>query len=87
MSCYLTNKVVEQLRIGNKAYIAKKLVNIGGGRSEDIPLSQAVRVLTADLIRLKRMAYFADGFKTLANEQGIDIAGKRHIHLSCLAFP
>ena len=68
--------------MGNQSYVAKKLVNVGGGRSEDILLPKAVSVLTADLIRLKRMAYFADQFKELARDQGVDIAGK--ICISCL---
>ena len=62
--------------MGNQSYVAKKLVNVGGGRSEDIPLSNAVNVLTADLIRIKRMAYFAEKFKTLASDRGVPIAGK-----------
>lgn len=33
-------------------------------------------MLTADLIRLKRMAYFATKFKLAALDQGIDIAGQ-----------
>ena len=49
---------------------------MGGGRSEEIPLSKAVNVLTADLIRLKRMGYFAEKFKTLAYDRRVDIAGK-----------
>nr|VWP01454.1 Lmo1883 protein [Ganoderma boninense] len=69
-----TTKDVFGLRIGNKPYVAKKVINIGGGRSEDILLPKAVSVLTADLIRLKRMAYFADQFKELARDQGVDIA-------------
>ena len=62
--------------MGNQSYVAKKLVNVGGGRSEDIPLSRAISVLTADLIRIKRMAYFVEKFKALAYDQAIDIAGK-----------
>nr|VWP02366.1 APH domain-containing protein [Ganoderma boninense] len=69
-----TKDIFGQLRIGNKPYVAKKLVNIGGGRSEEIPLSKATTVLTADLIRIKRMAYFAGKFKVLAYDQGVDIA-------------
>ena len=53
---------------------------MGGGRSEEIPLSKAINVLTADLIRLKRMAYFAEKFKDLACDHGVQIAG-RILHL------
>ena len=51
-------------------------MNVGGGRSEEIPLSKANAILTADLIRIKRMAYFAEKFKAVAYDQGVDIAGK-----------
>lgn len=64
-----------QLQIGGQAYVAKKLVNVGSGRSEDIPISQAINVLTTDLIRLKRMDYFAKKFKSLTLDEGIDISG------------
>ena len=71
---------IEQLRIGTESFVAKKLVNIGGGRSEELPLSKTISVLTADLIRIKRMAYFADKFKTVIQDHGMHIAGKmRHI--------
>ncbi|KAI1788424.1 hypothetical protein LXA43DRAFT_1091785 [Ganoderma leucocontextum] len=69
-----STKDVFGLRIGHNSYVAKKLVNAGGGRSEDIPLSKAVSILTADLVRLKRMAYFADKFRAFAYDQGVDIA-------------
>ena len=37
-------------------------------------------MLTADLIRLRRMAYFVEKFKTLAYDFGMDIAGaNRHL--------
>ncbi|PIL33491.1 hypothetical protein GSI_04114 [Ganoderma sinense ZZ0214-1] len=68
------SKDVFGLRIGTQSYVAKKLVNTGGGRSEEIPISQAINVLTADLIRLKRMAYFAEKFKAFAYDQGANIA-------------
>ena len=75
----LLNGVIEQLRIGTESFVAKKLVNIGSGRSEELPLSKAISVLTADLIRIKRMAYFADKFKAVADDQQTHIAGKmRH---------
>ena len=48
---------------------------MGNGRSGDIPVSQCISVLTAELIRLKRMAYFAQKFKSLTLEEGIDVAG------------
>ena len=65
-----------QLRIDGNAYVAKKLVNVGSGRSNHIPISQAVSLLTADLIRLRHMAYFAGKFQLDALDQGIDIAGE-----------
>ena len=49
---------------------------MGGGRSEEIPLSKAINVLTADLIRLNRMAYFAEKFKTRSYDHGVDIVVK-----------
>nr|VWO98094.1 Lysyl endopeptidase (EC (Protease IV) (PvdS-regulated endoprotease) [Ganoderma boninense] len=61
-------------RFSNQSYIAKKLVNVGSGRSDDIPLSKAVSILTADLIRVKHMAYFAEKFKALAYDHGVDVA-------------
>ena len=64
-----------QMQIDSQPHVAKKLVNVGSGRSRNIPVSQAISVLTADLIRLKRMAYFAQKFKSLSLEEGIDIAG------------
>ena len=68
-----------QLRIDGKEYAAKKLVNIGNGRSNCIPISDAIENLTADLIRLKRMAYFASRFKLLAQDYQVQIAGKLYI--------
>ena len=64
-----------QLQINGQAFVAKKLVNVGGGRSEKIPIAQAINILTADLIRLKRMAYFAEKFKSLILDEGLDVAG------------
>ena len=73
--------------IEDKAYVAKKLVNAGEGRSADIPLSKASSILTADLIRIKRMAYFADKFKAAAYDQGVDIAGKiLHLVTRCVTW-
>ncbi|KAI1794277.1 hypothetical protein LXA43DRAFT_1091810 [Ganoderma leucocontextum] len=69
-----STKDVFGLQIDGRPYVAKKLVNVGGGRSEHIPVSQAINALTADLIRLKRMTYFAKKFKSLALEEGINIA-------------
>lgn len=59
-----------------KTYAAKRLVNIGNGRSDHISILEATGKLTADLIRLKRMAYFAGMFQSAVLELGINIAGE-----------
>ncbi|KAI1785491.1 kinase-like domain-containing protein [Ganoderma leucocontextum] len=68
-----STKDVFALRIDCNPYVAKKLVNVGNGRSDSIPISTAVNMLTADLVRLKRMAYFAGKFQSAALDQGIEI--------------
>ena len=65
-----------QLRAEGKTYAAKKLVNIGNGRSHHIPIVEATNKLAADLIRLKRMAYFASKFRLRTLDQSIDVAGE-----------
>ena len=65
-----------QLRAEGKTYAAKKLVNIGNGRSRHIPIVDATNNLAADLIRLKRMAYFANKFQSRALDRRVDIAGE-----------
>lgn len=56
-------------------YVAKKLVNIGDDTSDIIDLDVAVRLLTADLIRLKRMSYFAKAFSARVDRVGADTTG------------
>ena len=50
-----------QMIIEGERFVAKKLVDIGKGR-RSVPLPEAVRHLSADLVRLKGMEYFAKGF-------------------------
>lgn len=69
-----------QLRVDGNTYVAKKLVNAGSGRSDCVPISDATNLLTADLIRLKRMAYFASKFKSATLDQGIDVAGEAYLY-------
>ena len=57
--------------IDDKEYVAKELVDIGTGRG-DLTLEEAAIFLTADLIRLKRMAYFARAFFIRASRAGAE---------------
>ena len=47
--------------IDDREYIAKELMDVGNGRGE-LALEEALTYLSADLVRLKRMAYFARSF-------------------------
>ncbi|KAH7904525.1 kinase-like domain-containing protein [Hygrophoropsis aurantiaca] len=66
-------KDVFSLLIDNKPYVAKKLIDVGRGR-EDVTLEESLQFLTADLIRLKRMEYFASLFIKRAEQEGAEIA-------------
>lgn len=55
--------------------MAKKLVNTGRGRENPPTLPQANRILQEELIRVHRLAYFANLFHELAETNGVDLAG------------
>ena len=68
-------------------FVAKKLVNTGNGRGH-VSLPEAVQFLSADLIRLKRMEYFAKAFFTWGGQEGAElmrmtflITASQYIHL------
>jgi hypothetical protein len=65
---------ISQLVIGGMEYVAKKLVNSGQGCGK-VTLEKANDLLTSDLIRLKRMAVFADTFVAHAIRAGAEILG------------
>jgi hypothetical protein len=50
-----------QMIIEGEQFVAKKLVDTRNGRGR-VSLPEAVRLLLADLVRLKRMEYFANAF-------------------------
>ncbi|KAL0952448.1 hypothetical protein HGRIS_006717 [Hohenbuehelia grisea] len=66
-------KEIYGLKINNKEYVAKKLVNIGKGQ-EDLDADTAAPHLTQDLVRLRRMATFADLFMEHASNAGAEVA-------------
>jgi len=47
--------------IDNEEFVAKALVDVGHGRG-DVTLQEQVRLLSADLVHLKRMDFFAKSF-------------------------
>ena len=61
-----------QMIIEGERFVAKKLVDIGKGRGS-VPLPEAVRLLSADLVRLKRMEYFAKGFFARGEQEGAEL--------------
>lgn len=63
--------------IEGEQFVAKKLVDTGKGRGH-VPLPDAVRFLSADLIRLKRMDFFAKAFFTRGEQDGAE--------LTCMIF-
>jgi len=70
-----------QMVIGGQEYVAKKLVDAGRGQG-NLTLDEEAQSLSADLIRLKRMEYFAKAFVTHAMEGSAEITGKVNDHLS-----
>jgi hypothetical protein len=63
-----------QIVIDNGEFVAKKLVDIGNGR-ETLTITKQCELLTADLVRLKRMAYFARLFVNTAVQKAVEISG------------
>jgi hypothetical protein len=53
-------------------FVAKELVDTGNGRG-NVSLPEAVRFLSADLARLKRMEYFAKAFFIRAEQEGAEL--------------
>jgi len=58
--------------IKGEQFVAKKLIDTGNGRGH-VPLPEAVQFLSADLIRLKRMEYFAKAFFTRGEREGAEL--------------
>ena len=58
--------------IKGKQFVAKKLVDTRNGRG-CVSLPEAVRLLSADLVRLKRMEYFAKAFFARGEQEGADL--------------
>lgn len=63
--------------IKGEQFVAKKLIDTGNGRGH-VPLPEAVQFLSADLVRLKRMEYFAKEFFTRGEQEGAE--------LTCIVF-
>jgi hypothetical protein len=55
--------------IGGEEFVAKKLVDTGNGRGH-VPLPEAVWLLSVNLVRLKRMVYFAKAFFICGEQEG-----------------
>jgi hypothetical protein len=60
-----------------RAVCCQKLIDTGNGRGH-VPLPEAVRFLSADLVRLKRMEYFSKAFFTRGEREGAE--------LTCMIF-
>ncbi|KAN0111405.1 hypothetical protein V8E52_008561 [Russula decolorans] len=56
----------------DNSFVAKKLIDTGNGRGH-VPLPEAVRFLSADLVRLKRMEYFSKAFFTRGEREGAEL--------------
>ena len=68
-------------------FVAKKLIDTGNGHGH-VSLPEAVQFLSADLVRLKRMEYFAKAFFTWGEWEGAKlmrmtflITASQYIHL------
>ncbi|KAI0681589.1 kinase-like domain-containing protein [Earliella scabrosa] len=66
-------KQVFMLTINGEKYAAKKLVNTGERRGSAIDLEDQVKLLTCDLVRLKRMEELSKSFVALAHEKLVPI--------------
>ncbi|KAN0109248.1 Protein kinase-like domain containing protein [Russula decolorans] len=65
-------KDVYGIIIAGEQFVAKKLIDTGNGRGH-VPLPEAVRFLSADLVRLKRMEYFSKAFFTRGEREGAEL--------------
>jgi hypothetical protein len=57
--------------IAGEEFVAKALVDVGRGHG-DVSLDESVRFLSADLVRLKRMEYFAKAFFARVAQEGAE---------------
>jgi hypothetical protein len=64
--------------IAGEEFIAKELVDVGRGHG-DVTLDEAVQFLSADLVRLKRMDFFAKDFFARVAQEGAET--------TCAMFP
>jgi hypothetical protein len=58
--------------IEGKRFVAKKVVDIGNGCG-NVPLPEAVWLLSADLVWLKQMDYFAKAFFVCGEREGAEL--------------
>jgi hypothetical protein len=61
-----------QMIIGGEEFVAKALVDVGCGHG-DVSLDEAVQLLSADLVCLKQMEFFAKAFFACVAQEGADI--------------
>jgi hypothetical protein len=60
-----------------QSYVAKKIFDIGKGRGVEVTADVNQSILSRDLIRLKRLAWFYKSFIQLVAEKGLDeLAGE-----------
>jgi hypothetical protein len=71
-TCFDITSSKAQMIIKGEQYVAKKLIDTGNGRGR-VPLSEAVRFLSADLVRLKRMEYFTKAFFMRGEQEGAEL--------------
>ena len=57
--------------IEGKQFVAKKLVDVENGHG-NVPLPEAVWLLSADLVQLKQMDYFAKAFFACSEQEGAE---------------
>ena len=67
--------------IKGEQFVAKKLVDMGNGRGP-VPLPEAVRLLSADLVRMKWMEYFAKAFFARGEWEGTELSCE-FVHSHC----
>ena len=67
-----------QMIIGGEEFVAKALVDVGRGHG-DVSLDEAVQFLSADLVHLKRMEFFAKAFFAHIAQEGAET--------TCAIFP
>ncbi|KAJ7619919.1 kinase-like domain-containing protein [Mycena polygramma] len=55
-----------------QAYVAKEVFDLGKGRGVDVTAAINQDLLSRDLVRLKRLAWFREAFLKLASDKGLD---------------